>query len=171
MAIQTVIHIRGLRELQDAMRQLPAKVDRDLLNDGLLKGAALVRDDARRRAPLLSHADPRRLRGTLQRAIQAIRVRPEGYTATVLVRVRQLTKGQIRSFKRRQGRGRGRGAQDNPRDPFYWPFVEFGTSKMAARPFLRPAFESRKVQAVNEAIDRFRERVQTEMDKLGRRYL
>lgn len=171
MAIETSVQIHGLRQLQDAMRQLPAKVDRQLLNEGLLVGARQVSEDAKRRVPLLRVPDPRRVRGALQKAIQAIRVRPRGYTATVLVRVRQLTKAQIRSFKKRQSR---RGArvtgQSNPADPFYWVFVEFGTSKMAARPFLRPAFEARKVEAVNAAVAKFRERIQAEIEKLGRRF-
>lgn len=40
-------------------------------------------------------------------------------------------------------------------DAFYWRFVEFGTSHAAARPFMRPAFESMK----KAAIDRMRERL------------
>lgn len=40
----------------------------------------------------------------------------------------------------------------NKRDAFYARFVEFGTSKMPARPFLRPAFDAvqnKALQAVN----------------------
>lgn len=37
-------------------------------------------------------------------------------------------------------------------DTFYWRYLEFGTSKMAARPFLRPAFEAQK----NAAIEVFK---------------
>jgi len=33
-------------------------------------------------------------------------------------------------------------------DVYYWRFVEFGTAKMAARPFLRPAFEAQKQNAL-----------------------
>lgn len=41
------------------------------------------------------------------------------------------------------------------KDAFYGRFLEFGTSKMAAQPFLRPAFEAKKAAAaaaVNEVI-------------------
>ena len=40
-------------------------------------------------------------------------------------------------------------------DAFYWRFVEFGTARSAARPFMRPAFESMK----NAAIDAMRQRM------------
>lgn len=41
------------------------------------------------------------------------------------------------------------------REAFYGRFLEFGTSKMAAQPFLRPAFEAKRkaaAQAVGEVI-------------------
>lgn len=34
------------------------------------------------------------------------------------------------------------GARENETTPYYWRFVEFGTQKSAARPFLRPALEN-----------------------------
>lgn len=37
------------------------------------------------------------------------------------------------------------------RDSFYWRFQEFGTSKMPAHPFMRPAFDKKKEEAA-EAI-------------------
>lgn len=38
------------------------------------------------------------------------------------------------------------------KEAFYGRFLEFGTSKMAAKPFLRPAFEAKKVAAA-AAVD------------------
>ena len=171
--MQAVVKIRGLAEIKDAFAQLPAKVNRKVLNDGLIAGARLVRDEAKRRVPLLKFPDPRRLRGALQRAIHAGRVRPEGRAAaSVWIRVRSLTKSQVARFKRAQLKGGKRvKAALNPNDPFYWRFVEFGTSKMAARPFMRPAFEARKHAMVDKAITVFRDRVQAEIQKLGRRAL
>lgn len=37
--------------------------------------------------------------------------------------------------------GKPKKGAKNQDDPFYWHFHEFGTSKMSARPFMRPAFE------------------------------
>jgi HK97 gp10 family phage protein len=39
------------------------------------------------------------------------------------------------------------------RDRFYGLFLEFGTSKMAARPFLQPAFEESKEQVQQKMAD------------------
>ncbi|MNC15536.1 hypothetical protein D3C75_633590 [compost metagenome] len=50
---------------------------------------------------------------------------------------------------------------NNPRNAFYWRFVELGTSKLAAHPFVRPAYDAREdeayaaaVQRMNQAIDK-----------------
>ena len=145
------------------MLQLPQRLDNKLLNQGLIAGARVVRDEARRRAPVLKIPDPRRRAGTLRRSIRAMRIRPPHYAATAIVRVRGLTRKQIGAFKKK----RGAGGANNPNDPFYWRFVEFGTSTMGARPFLRPAFESKKEAAVRLAIATLRPLVAAEINKLG----
>ena len=161
--METRIKIHGLNEIRRAMLELPHRLDNKLLNKGLLAGAQVVRDEARLRAPVLKSDDPRRRAGVLRRAIRALRVRPTQYAASAIVRVRNLTRRQITRFKKEKGKG---GAA-NPSDPFYWRFVEFGTSKMASRPFLRPAFESRKEVAVRTAIATLRPLVEAEIAKLG----
>ena len=162
--MEVSVRIHGAREVLRAMQELPRRLDRRILNKALISGARLVRDEARRMAPVLKELDPRRRPGTLQRAVHAGAVRPDRYAATVWVRVRPLTRRQIASFRKKS---KAAGAL-NPNDPFYWRFVEFGTSKMAAQPFLRPAFEMKKVPAVNEVVRDARERVQAEIAKLGR---
>lgn len=44
-------------------------------------------------------------------------------------------------------------------DAFYWYFLEFGTSKMSARPFVRPSFERSHGAALNEMISTLRRRL------------
>ena len=78
------IEIKGLREIQRAMLQLPQRLDNKLLNQGLIAGARVVRDEARRRAPVLKMPDPRRRAGTLRRSIRAMRIRPPHYAATAI---------------------------------------------------------------------------------------
>lgn len=49
----------------------------------------------------------------------------------------------------------------NKKDAFYARFVEFGTSKSAARPFLRPAYDAARAKALQAA----NERMQAEVKK------
>lgn len=155
------VTIEGLRELQAALKELPRQLHRRVLNSALMTGGRLIAKEASIRAPVLQAPDPRRKAGTLARNIRSRPIRPE-YSATVMVGVRSLSRKQVAAFKKAARRG---GAA-NPDDPFYWRFVEFGTSKMAARPFLRPAFESRKLQAANEIKDALRIRIEREANKL-----
>ena len=45
---------------------------------------------------------------------------------------------------------------------FYWYFIENGTSKMAAAPFLRPAADSKH----EEGVGKFKEKLKAEIDKI-----
>lgn len=49
----------------------------------------------------------------------------------------------------------------NKTHAFYGRFLEFGTSKMAAKPFLRPAFDA----AQAKALDAVKQRMQAEVSK------
>ena len=54
-------------------------------------------------------------------------------------------------------------------DLYYGRFKEFGTSKMAATPFLRPAFESQKENAVKAIGQKLDERIQKYAHDLARK--
>ncbi len=41
---------------------------------------------------------------------------------------------------------------NNPRNAFYWRFVELGTANMPAHPFVRPAYDTREEEAASVAI-------------------
>lgn len=45
---------------------------------------------------------------------------------------------------------------------YYWYFIEHGTSKMAAAPFLRPAADSKH----EEGVEKFKEKLKGEIDKI-----
>jgi HK97 gp10 family phage protein len=57
----------------------------------------------------------------------------------------------------------GRAGANNPNDPYYWRFVEFGTSKMAAQPFL--GVGARKL---NEALAVFMREAVPAIEKLNK---
>ena len=122
------VKIEGLRELQAAMRDLPRKLQRQTVQRALREAAKPIHADARSRVPVQTGAVRRQI------AIQ----RSRKFTGRdgvfgVVVRVRAMNK-----------RMRAKGHTD----PFYWKFLEFGTSKMPAQPFMRPAFEGNKQRAI-----------------------
>ena len=126
-----VVRIEGLDELKRKLSEVPKAMRKRVLRTALAAGAREVRDVAKRNAPVLtlgtSLNTPYRKPGTVK---QAIRVRTSkadrrAGDVGVFVNVRPAKAGQ-------------RGAK-NPNDPFYWRFLEFGTKKMPARPFLQRA--------------------------------
>lgn len=134
-------HVKGLRELSDALRQLPDRIARNALRQSVAAGAAVIRKDAQSRAPVASPPLPSGAPppGTLKRSVVT------RYARELSNQVSQTYTVGVRHGKkyRKQGK-KGTLSQD----AYYWRWVEFGTVKMRARPFLRPAFEANKQLAV-----------------------
>lgn len=80
-----------------------------------------------------------------------------------------LLKRQIRTRERSEQEGNMRFAVEIPRSVFYGRFIEYGTSKMPAKPFLRPAAEGKTEEAVTAMRDALSEAIYLEMTKLRRR--
>lgn len=55
--------------------------------------------------------------------------------------------------------GKPKKGAKNQDDPWYWWQHEFGNSKKAARPFIRPAFEESKEKALEVMTERVRQRL------------
>ena len=160
-----IVKIEGLKELEDALKLAREKLGvktGGVIIRGLKEGAKLIRSDAKLRAPLGSRlrqvgrgrrrkdgtiSEPRTRRGGLLKANIVSHAIPTasriaGGRPTVIVRVRN------RGYSRIGGKIR----LNRPgSSPGYWWFVEFGTSHNAPRPFLRPAFEAQKKNAVEKA--------------------
>lgn len=146
-----VQEIKGLRELSRALRELPARVARNDLQAATAAGARVIRDEAKMRAPIYtgSVSDGHPKPGTLRKSIilKAIRELSNNVRRVVFVTVRHGKKFQ------------SVGKKNANMDAFYWRFVEFGTKKMRAQPFMRPAFEARKRDAVEAIKDKLAERI------------
>lgn len=122
----------GFAELAELLRSLPAEVvskSGGPLRAGLQKAAKFIADDASGNAARLpvSNIDDRDEYIRTGRLSKGIKVRrdpnpPQGVTERVVVK---------------------------PRGVPYWHLVEFGTETMPARPYMRPAFEARKAEAVS----------------------
>ncbi len=162
MAKRETFKIEGLAELGKALRELPERVARNGLRVSVYAGAKVVRDEARARAPKAAQSlGPNQPPpGTLKRSVIMKHI-PELSSLT-----RQTFFVTVRHGKkyRKQGK-KGNLSQD----AWYWRFVEFGTRKMRARPFLRPALEAKRREAGQAMKDRLSERIEMEANKLSRK--
>lgn len=147
------VKITGLKELGQTMEALGRKTRNKLGAKAMRRGGVIIRDQARANAPVLQEKVLHRKRGTLRKAIIASTKPQKDGSVRTIIFVRSLKNSKVLEFKSKTGKG---GAY-NPHDPFYWRFVEFGTSKMPAQPFLQPAFTSKKEQASREIITTLRD--------------
>lgn len=137
------IKVEGLAELAKALKALPPEIagkNGGPLRRAIGRAAVVIRDDARRRAPVDT--------GNLRDNIIAVRKRksPQG-TEGYFVEVRRKRRKYANTRANRR-KGRVGKTYENLGEAYYGMFVELGTAKMPAQPFLRPAFESKKAEAV-----------------------
>lgn len=153
------VNVLGLKELNAALKELPDRIARNVLRGSVAAGAAVIRKEARDKAPVYTgpvsqgHPPP----GTLKKAVYQKQIRElSGLTKQVFfVGVRAGPKVNRKTKEK-----------DYSVDAFYWRWVEFGTGKSPAKPFLRPAFEMKKFEAL-EAIKKYlAERIPREVEKL-----
>jgi HK97 gp10 family phage protein len=150
--------VTGIPDLKAALQAIPAKLRRRALRNALAAGARLIRDAARSVAPVLKagRRAPYRRPGTVKKAIvvRTSRAARRAGDVGVFVNVRPLKAKQRAAFK-------GAGAK-NPNDPFYWRFLEFGTNKMRAMPFLQPAG-----RRLADALTKFKAVIGPQIQKLN----
>lgn len=131
-----LVKIGGLPELKAALLAVPRNLRRRALRDALAVGARIIRDEARRRAPVLRFTTYSgasvirrgvRAPGTLRKAIsvRTSKVARRGGDVGVFVNVRPA-------------KGADRGTY-SPRDPYYWRWQEFGTIKKPGAGYLQAA--------------------------------
>lgn len=150
MANVVNFEVKGLKEMDARMRALQQEFGtRNVpatkwVMRALHDGARVIRDDAKRRAPVLKDPirNPHRRPGELRSNIVEHASREEW--GTVYVRVR--SRGYI--FKEGPDSRRNPKSSRRAGNPNYWWLVEYGASHAPAQPFLRPAFESQKGAAL-----------------------
>jgi HK97 gp10 family phage protein len=164
------VKVTGLRELNAALMLLPERIAKNVMRGAVGKGLRNIKNAAKALAPAMTAEDspkgkdgnPKNLPGTLKRAIYMRRVARESSKTREywVVSVRQGSR-----FLKAAGR-KGGVEQFGPRDAYYARWVEFGTSKMSPRAFMRPAFEQNKGAAYEASIHYIRERLPREIKLL-----
>lgn len=178
MAVQVRVEqrVQGLTDLRRALSQLPDRIGGLAVRRSLLEGAGVVRDEARNLAPVRKIKGGGHLKKSIVSQTRGVfrdgKGRPVEHRAVVIIAKRR---GKIARSARA-----------------YAHFVEFGTrphsvgkgSKLVRgvniglrhpgarpQPFLRPAFDTKKVVALRTIEGRMRREVAAETAKLaaGRR--
>ncbi len=159
------IKVEGLAELNRRLQELPRHIAKNTLRGAVNAAATVIRKEAQQRAPVYipvavawggkagSIGTKHPPAGTLKRAIYQKHVRAGSDTQQMyIIGVRHSRVSKVQAY--------------GPLDAYYWHFVEFGTSRMAARPFLRPAFALKKDAAIDAMKAYLAERIPREAAKL-----
>jgi len=156
MADEIQAKVHGLPDYREALRSLPSKLRVRALRNALAAGARIVQKDARARTPVLSPTNaaraPYRKPGTVRKAIS--------------VRTSKLARraGDVGVFVNvRPAKAALRGAKSKD-DPFYWRFLEFGTSKLPGVGMLQGA-----AQKLGQALDKFKATIGPQIQRLNAR--
>lgn len=119
------IQIHGLRELRRKLLTLAPKIAKKHLQKATNKGIDHALIVAKVMAPYDElRQEGRHMRDFIRKRNRRSRSKFEAATSIGVVTAKD---------SKRKSTG-----------PYYWTFVEFGTSKMRAQPFIRPAFELTK---------------------------
>lgn len=158
-----LVKIDGLKELQNALEQLPKEIQGRPLRSAVSAAAKVVVDDVKTRVPVGET-------GNLKTAVYRYRSRRNSATGreTFFVGIRQ-GKAQYKDTAYNRRKGRVGKSYKTAGEAYYWRFLEFGTAKMQARPFLRPAFEAQKSRAVEVMKERLGKAIQTQAKKLAKK--
>lgn len=148
----------GLEGVVSTFKNLPLRLQRNVMRGALRAGANVIAEDARLRVPVRS--------GQLKASIRVASNFVNGVSmATVKAgsRYKVFSIGKSGRKTKRAYKTIGPSGKAQYHSAYYAHWVEFGTSKMPARAFMRPSFESKKEAAVEAVAQYIRERLSAEL--------
>lgn len=140
---------KNAAELERTLRQLPAKLQKRAVKSALRKGATVIKKAAQKNAKRFDD------QATANKVWKEITVRAgsrsENRRAKGTVMHVGVKGGAKRYVDNKANRRLGRvgGSYEGPGAVYYWRFLEFGTAKMRAQPFMRPAMSEHWQQAMD----------------------
>lgn len=123
--MRTTADIRGAQDVIDALVDMTPREANNLMRSTVHAMAGEIRNDMRRTAP----DDPSTKKNDLKRSISSKRERSKPMTPLSTVRIAKRA--------------------------FHWLFLEYGTSKMRAQPFIMPATERFRVRTMDSFLMQF----------------
>lgn len=147
--------VMGVDELNAKFRQLPTRLGMNAMRRALRKGANVVRDAARANAKRIDDPNtPADISKNI--AVSAGGKRREQRAGGPMMRVG--VRGGARPRSGDSGLSGG--------NTTHWRFIEFGTERSAAQPFMRPAAESNVQAVVSAVIQDMPKQMQRELAKM-----
>jgi HK97 gp10 family phage protein len=142
------ITISGLSDLEKRLQEFTDKLAKNILKGAVRAGAVIIQREARQLAPV--SAEPHSI-GKKGRRSYVEEVQPGHLRKHVRTRLapRKYRDEPITYWIYVSGKA------------WYWKFIEFGTSKMSSKPFMRPAFDTMK----EKATERIREYLSARIEK------
>ena len=140
----------GLDEIARDLETLSRAENNKVLRDATRAGAEVLREEVIQRAPERT--------GKMKKNVVILtqKARHRG----------EISSGvHIRGVNPRTGNSDNTMKANNPRNAFYWRFVELGTVNMPAHPFVRPAFDTRQEQAAQAAMERMNRAIDEVLSK------
>ncbi|MEB7063947.1 HK97 gp10 family phage protein [Escherichia coli] len=137
--IETSLDFSGLGDLAKDLEALSRAENNKVLRDATRAGAEVLKEEVISRAPERT--------GKMKKNVVVMTQKSR--------RRGEISSGvHIRGVNHRTGNSDNTMKANNPRNAFYWRFVELGTVNMPPHPFIRPAFDVRQEQATEVAIRR-----------------
>jgi len=132
--ISTSLDFSGLADIAKDLETLSRAENNKVLRDATRAGAQVLKEEVENLAPVKT--------GKMKKNVVVV-------TSGV----------HIRGVNPDTGNSDNTMKADNPRNAFYWRFVELGTSSMPAHPFVRPAFDTRQEEATQVALARMNQAI------------
>lgn len=148
--IDTRLDFSGLTDIAKDLETLSRAENNKVLRDATRAGADVLREEVIARAPVQTG----KLKKNVVVMTQKARRRGEISSGVHIRGVNPVTGNSDSTMK-----------ASDPRNAFYWRFVEMGTSKMAAHPFVRPSFDVRQEEATRVALARMNQAIDEVLSK------
>ena len=134
-----------LKKVLKTLKKLPAKLQNNVVSGGIRAAAAVVRDEEKERVA----KDSRELEKAIYIKKRRTKKGSNQVRYTVLIRKKVLTNGKA--------------AKDTKQYAYY---LEYGTDKMRARPFIRVTLEAVGQKPVQKAREYVKKRLPKELKKI-----
>lgn len=146
------IKLEGFAELDRELRELPLRMQGNILRSALMKGAKIIQDELHRTVPVDEGGEARRVK---TRSGEMVEHRPGFLKSRIRRRSGVRRKEDQRGFSGDTAANVRVGVSRVP----YAGHIEFGTANSTANPFVRRAWEATKDRVLDAIKGQLRKRL------------